>query len=221
MADNNGTPPGAGDPNNNSGNGSAAGNGDGTPPGAGDPGTPPNGEPQGGKQGGDDVPQWIKDELARARKEAAEERVKRRNLETAAEERERAQLAEQGQFKTLYEQATAQITALTAQIAAAENELAELRAIRDEQQRTAERERTDLLATLPDDIREAFATASVDQIRAVKRKLDAPGSSPGGQGTPPRGTAGTPPPENGKPSVPFAGASGISDVVSMLSKNKG
>lgn len=193
----------------------------------GTPGTPSGGTPPqdgGNDDGGDNVPKWIRDELKRAREEAAAERVKRRKLEEAAEAAEAKRLAESGEYKTLYETAATKIGERDSRIAELERELETLRAYKQSHDERAEAERLDAIGKLPEDIRDAFANASIEQITAMLRKLDAPGTSPGGgDRRPPRTSGGAPgnKDENGKPTVPFASTPGMSDVFQMLTKNKG
>jgi len=74
----------------------------------------------------DDLPDWAKDPakvlamVRDLRKENAEHRKAKQSAESAAQEAERARLAEQGEFKKLYEEANAQLQQLRDELKASQ-----------------------------------------------------------------------------------------------------
>ncbi len=107
------------------------------------------------------------------RREAAQYRTELKTIREQQEAAQRKALEEQGQYQQLYTQANTELTAL-------QQEVEQLRAFKAEQDSRIENERKALLARLPEDVRPAFETATVDQIQVVLQKLSAPGASPEG-----------------------------------------
>lgn len=74
----------------------------------------------------DDLPDWAKDPakvvamVRDLRKENADHRKAKQSAESAAQQAETARLAEQGEFKKLYEEATRQLTELQSQLKASQ-----------------------------------------------------------------------------------------------------
>lgn len=111
------------------------------------------------------------------RKEAAQHRTELNRLKAEQEEAKRKAMEEQGQYQALYTQATQEAETLKSEVEA----LRQFKAQADER---AENERKALLLKLPEDMRSAFESASVETINVVLAKILAPGESPGG-GRPP------------------------------------
>lgn len=116
-------------------------------------------------------PEAYQAELERARREAAESRVKLRQYEEAQRLKQEEEAKQRGEFERLYNDAKAKAEAL-------ESEAEQLRKFKAEVEAAKEAERVRELEKLPDDVRAAFAGATIEQIRVVQAKLAATGASP-------------------------------------------
>lgn len=167
------------------------------------PGQDPNAEgqePTNGNADGQDPnsnAEWMKEELARVRAEAAKERVKRRELEEAQAARERQEAEKRGEYERLYNETKAEYET-------AKSELEALRTFKAKADEQEEERRKALLTKLPDDLREVFADADARKIQAVLERISAAGSSPAGNRQPPK--PGTKAPET--PPAPTVGQDG-------------
>lgn len=132
------------------------------------------------------------------RREAAQYRTELGAIRKAQEEADRKAREEQGQYQQLYTEAHSQLQTLSA-------EVEELRAFKAQAEERVESERKALLSKLPEDVRPAFETATVEQINVVLARLTAPGASPAGgrQPAPARpGEPGARPPAAVQPGQP-------------------
>ncbi len=118
------------------------------------------------------------DYVKQLRQEAAAHRVaaqqRQQELEAIKAEqakREQEEAEKRGEYERLYRETAAQKDQLA-------TELEELRTFRAQVAEREEAERKQLLAQLPADVRDAFETATAEQIRVVMAKLSATGSSP-------------------------------------------
>lgn len=135
---------------------------------------PPSGTPNPSGTGSDPAPNpsgtggtppaqptdWRDAEIEKLRKENAERRVREKQREEEDKKRQADELAKQGEFQKLYEQEKAQREA-------ASKQLEELLAFRDTVVAKEEAIRKTELAKLPETLRPAFETASLEQIQAA------------------------------------------------------
>lgn len=145
-------------------------------------------------QGNED---WKEQELKRARDEAARYRTKLREIEEAQQKAAREEAERRGEYERLYKETDSKL-------AQVQSELDSLRTFKAEIEEREEADRKVLLAKLPDDMKDTFATASKQQLQTILERLAATGASPAPNRVPPKpnqgdGSAPPPAPRPGEP----------------------
>lgn len=155
-----------------------------------EPQQPTGQEPQGNED-------WKAQELKRAREEAARYRTQLREIEEAQQKAAREEAERRGEYERLYKETDTKL-------AQVQSELDSLRTFKAEIEEREEADRKVLLAKLPDDMRDTFATASKQQLQTILERLAATGASPAPNRMPAKpnsgdGKAPPPAPQPGQP----------------------